>query len=409
MNSKKSKLWTKDFIAVFFENFLAAISFYLLMIVMSGYAMNKFDASPGEAGFSASIFIIGGLIARLFLGKWIGQIGYKKTLCTGVILSLIMTLLYFRVNNILLLFTVRFLHGMGFGITTTATATIVAIIIPMERKGEGIAYFGLSQILATAIGPFLGMFISQHGSFIMIFATCAIASVVSLIILPFLSSLHKMELTKEQLEKMKGFKFNNFFEPRVIPISVVCMLIFSCYSSVVSFLEVYSKEIHLVDAARFFFIVYASIVLVSRPVIGRLFDSKGENAIMYPAILIFTAGMLLFSQTHHGYTLLLAAALIGLGFGAIQSSTQAISVKMTPQHRMGLANSTYFALADIGMGIGPLMVGLIIPFIGYRGIYMVMAIFAAVCLLFYYLLHGKKAVSGKDEACLKSTQQVMKS
>ena len=95
-----------------------------------------------------------------------------------------------------------------------------------------------------------------------------------------------MELTKEQLEKMKGFKFNKFFEPRVIPISVICMFIFSCYSSVVSFLEVYSQEIRLVNAASFFFIVYAAVILVSRPIIGRLFDSKGENEIMYPAILV---------------------------------------------------------------------------------------------------------------------------
>jgi hypothetical protein len=55
-----------------------------------------------------------------------------------------------------------------------------------------------------------------------------------------------------------------------------------------------------------------------------------------------------------------------------------------------------------------LIVGLIIPFTGYRGIYMVMALFAAICLLFYYLLHGKKAISDKDEARLKSTQQTIK-
>jgi MFS family permease len=62
---------------------------------------------------------------------------------------------------------------------------------------------------------------------------------------------------------------------------------------------------------------------------------------------------------------------------------------------MGLANSTYFAFSDIGMGIGPLMVGFIIPFTGYRGIYMLMAVFAVVCLLLYYLLHGNKAARGK--------------
>lgn len=56
---------------------------------------------------------------------------------------------------------------------------------------------------------------------------------------------------------------------------------------------------------------------------------------------------------------------------------------------MGLANSTYFLCADVGMGIGPLVVGFIIPFTGYRGMYFVVAIIALACLSFYYFVHGK--------------------
>jgi len=181
------------------------------MVVISEYAMSKFDSSPSEAGLSASIFIIGGLVARLFSGKWIARIGHKKTLYAGVILGLVMTLLYFGIRSIILLLAVRFLHGATFGITTIATGTIVANIIPKERSGEGIGYFGLSQTIATAVGPFIGMFLSRHGSHSIIFAACAIAAAVSLVITLFLY-VHELELTKEQLEEMKGFKFNNFFE-----------------------------------------------------------------------------------------------------------------------------------------------------------------------------------------------------
>ena len=172
------------------------------------------------------------------------------------------------------------------------------------------------------------------------------------------------------------------------------MLIYVCYSSIVSFLTMYSKEIHLVDAASFFFIVYAIVVIASRPTVGRIFDKKGENLIMYPAILMFAIGMFLFSQSYYSVVLLLAAAFIGLGLGAIQSSTQAIAVKVTPQHRMGLANSTYFMLADVGMGIGPPLVGLLIPFTGYRGMYTVIAFIALACIFLYLLLHGKNIASG---------------
>jgi MFS family permease len=91
--------------------------------------------------------------------------------------------------------------------------------------------------------------------------------------------------------------------------------------------------------------------------------------------------------------LLLSAVLVGLGFGAIASSTQTIAVKATPLDRLGLANSTYYILCDVGMGIGPLAVGFIIPYTGYRGMYTIVSAIALACNLLYYLLHGKKVTN----------------
>ncbi len=396
----KPKLWTKEYILTTFINFLTALNFYLLMIIVSKYAMNKFDSPPSEAGLTVSMFIVGALIMRLLTGKLIARIGYKQILCAGVIANLTMTLLYFGVNNLIFLLIIRFLNGAAFGITTTATATIIADIVPQERTGEGIGYFSLSQTLATAIGPFLGMFLSQHGSYSMIFTACAIAALFCIVMAPFLS-LRKMNLTEEQSREMQERKLSNLIEFGVIPISIIVLLIYLCYSSIVSFLAVYSQEIHLVYAASFFFIIYAVAVLLSRPTVGRFFDLKGENFIMYPAILIYAIGMLWFSHSYHGYELLLAAVLIGLGVGAIQSSTMAIVAKITPQYRLGVANGTYFMFADLGMGVGPLLVGFLIPFIGYRGMYTSISAMILACLLLYYLLHGRKAKPG-EKVIIKS-------
>nr|AXS01267.1 Major Facilitator [uncultured bacterium] len=372
------------------------MNFYLLIIIVSEYAITEFLAPSSQAGFAASIFIIGALIARLFSGKWLARVGYKKMLCIGIIANIIMTLAYFGINSIAMLLVVRFLHGAAFGISATSATTIVADIIPKERRGEGIGYFSLSQTLATAIGPFFGMFLSRHGSYNMIFAVCAITSVISLVIAPFLS-LRKIELTEEQISSTKGFKPGNFIEYRAVPISIISLIIYLCYSSIVSFLTVYAKAINLVDAAGFFFIVYAVMVLITRPAGGILFDSKGASSVMYPAILLFAIGMFMFSRSYHGYVLLFSAALIGLGFGAIQSGTQTIAVKVTPQHRLGLANSTYFIFADIGMGIGPLLVGFIIPVLNYRGMYTLVSIVALSCIFLYYFLHSSNVRAGRVE------------
>ena len=66
------RLWTKEYAITTCVNFLVAMNYYLLMIIVSEYAMEKFGASEGAAGLSASIFVIGALIARFFVGRYIG-------------------------------------------------------------------------------------------------------------------------------------------------------------------------------------------------------------------------------------------------------------------------------------------------------------------------------------------------
>lgn len=129
--------------------------FYLLMVTISTYAVEKFDANTSEAGLVTGIFVIGALLGRLFAGRIIDQIGRKKILFLGLILFAVTTLLYFVANTLFLLLINRLLHGIALGIASTATGTIVAQIIPSTRRGEGIGYYSLSAIIATAIGPFL--------------------------------------------------------------------------------------------------------------------------------------------------------------------------------------------------------------------------------------------------------------
>jgi len=388
-----NKLWTRDFVIVSFVNFLISLNFFLLMVSIALYAMDNFDSTPSEAGLAASIFVFGSLIARLFSGRWIERIGRKKTLFIGLTLSLIMTILYFGVNSILLLFVIRFFHGAAFGIASTGTGTVVANIIPKARSGEGIAYYALSSTIAMAVGPFLGLFISYYGNSKMIFIAGVVSAALS-IVSAFFLTVPELNLTEEQLQETKGFKLNGFFETKALPISIVCFFFFFSYSSVLTFFSAYAKEVQLVDAASFFFVIISAAIFLSRPITGRLFDLKGENFIMYPAILLYMMGMIILSQASHGYALFLAGSLIGLGFGTIQSSSQTIAIKVTPPHRMGLATSTFFMSLDLATGIGPFIYGLFIPFIGYRGMYVGAAVVLLISMFLYYLLHGRQVGRG---------------
>lgn len=71
-------------------------------------------------------------------------------------------------------------------------------------------------------------------------------------------------------------------------------------------------------------------------------DIKGGNSVADPALVAFALGMYLLSQAHSSVVFLIAAVLIGFGYGNFQSAIQTLAIKVTPPHRMGLATSTYF-------------------------------------------------------------------
>lgn len=386
----KEKLWTKDFIIVSTINFLATLVYFLLLVTIASYAKSEFEASTSTAGLVSSIFIIGSLIGRLGAGRFIGIKGPTTILWVGLSFFTITSLFYFLANSIPLLLVNRLAQGVAVGIIGTATGTIVAHILPRARKGEGIGYFSLSAVLATAIGPFIGiLLLKMENGFTIMFTMNLVLSILCLLFLAVVK-LKLAPIKQPEKTEVKSSILSQFIEPKAVPISFVALIIGFSYSGVMTFLSFYAESINLVSAASYFFLVYAIVIIISRPFTGKLMDTKGANIIVYPCIVLFAIGMLLFSQASAGWMLLLAAAFIGFGYGNFNSVAQTIAVKVTEPHRFGLATATYFILFDIGLGVGPYILGFIVPNTGYRTIFVAMVAVIVICIPVYYLLHGRK-------------------
>ncbi|MCC4722544.1 MFS transporter [Salinicoccus sp. RF5] len=381
----KERLWTKDFVFTSVANLILMLSLYLLLVTMATYAMDTYDASVSMGGFVSSIFIIGALFGRLYGGKRIAVVGNRKMLLIGTVSVLLATSLYFLPLGLYPLMVLRFLHGLAMGLATTATSTIVSQIIPTSRSGEGIGYFSMSVVMATAIGPLIGVMLLTQFGFNSIFLFSLIMAALSLVLS---LSLQPPEVKVET--GRKGFRITDYFEARALPISIAMFVLALAYSSILSFVTEYAAEINLVEAGSFFFLVYGMSVLLSRPFTGRLMDQRGANIVVYPALVSFAAGMLMLSQSFAGWMFLAAAVLMGLGYGNFQSIAQALAIKLTPHHRMGLANSTYFIALDLGLGLGPLMLGYIVPVSGYRGMYMVLVAVILAGIAVYHFMHGRR-------------------
>lgn len=388
----KEKLWTTTFVVNMLLNFIFYLVFYLPTVVIGTMAMERYHASASIAGILSGIFIVGGFIARLWAGNNMKRLGAKKLLYIGTLIYFLLTFAYFFVHSVVLLLILRLVHGLGFGIAATASGTLAGAIVPSSRRGEGIGYYALSVTLSSAVGPFLSMFLYRTSGFYSLIWLSALLLFIALVGIFFIHVEKTTDSSNSVDNKVhKKFAWSNYFEKEALPISLIAFLIGISYSSILSFMDAYARNIHLSEAASFFFLVYAITVLLSRPITGRVFDGFGDNFVMYPTYLFFALGLLLIGFAHSGWMLLLAAIFIGLGYGSFSPFGQAIAIRNSEAHRLGITTSTFFGFMDMGVGFGPFILGMFMPLLGYHNLYFASAILALLIAVIYHFVHGRHA------------------
>lgn len=385
-----AKLWTKDFIIIFGTNFFTHVVFYLLITTITLYVTTRYHTSQWLAGLTAGIFIIAALIARFIAGMYMDRIGRKNALIGSLLVYVIAMFLHLEANSLAFLLVLRFIQGAAFGFITTVAGAIAADLIPNKRRGEGTGYYATAMNVAMAIGPFLGIFISAHANFTIVVLVGGIIALIDLFT-TILLKVPKVEIQTELLTEKPGFKLTNVIEPTSIPISITIFAVGLGYSSILSFLSTYAKEIHLQSVGSYFFLVYAIAVLSFRPFTGRWFDQFGANVVTYPLMILLALGFLFLSFAQNSFLFLFAAALIGIGFGTVQSNFQAIAIKRATTHRKSLATSTYFIFLDLATGSGPYLLGILVGWLGFRHLYIIVSIWIMVGMGLYYVMHGRKA------------------
>ena len=129
--------------------------------------------------------------------------------------------------------------------------------------------------------------------------------------------------------------------------------------------------------------------------LGKMYDTRGENALMIPSFLLFILGLAIFATTDNGWLLLLSGAMMGVNVALMLSIGNAVVIKLTKRDRVAVAISTFNIFVDLAYVIGPIVIGMLIDDMGYRDSYMAMAAVATISLILYYVLHGRLVTAGK--------------
>lgn len=372
---------------------------YMLLATVTQY-VSEFGATASLAGMVSGLYIVGGMFSRLASGKSLERFEWKRLALAAAGIHFAACCFYPFVRSLPLLMAVRFLHGVGFGMASSAIATIGMSILPKSRFGEAGGYFMMGTTLSVGIGPFAGGAIYDRFGASGCFAGAMVMSALTGFFLLFvdLSAVEEAKPVKKPTEDPRARRtLSALLEPKAVPISVVTALSALGYIGVMSFYRLYAEEVNLESAFSRFFLLYAAFLLFLRPMAGKLQDRRGNKWVFLPGLIGQAVGLAVMSLRPCALTLVICALGCAMGYGSFLSAGNVVACQRAPALRRSYAVTTFYLCCDIAMGIGPGLLGAVVTASGYTVMYYVSAGITLLALpLFLWIDRAKK--SGAETA-----------
>lgn len=378
----KEKLWNKEYLKVMACNFLLFFAFYLLTPLLPIYLDSEFRADKDLIGIILSGYVVATLLIRPFSGFFVDTFDRKTVLMICFFCFFLCFSGYLGASTLLMFFIVRTMHGIPFGATTVANSTAAIDVLPSSRRNEGIGYYGLSNNLAMAIAPSIGIYIYHlTDNFKLLFWLS-----LGLAFLGFLCSTSVKLPKREKVADKPKLSLDHFFLGRAWLLAVNILFFGICWGVMSNYVALYGKkELGITDGTGVFFMILSAGLFVSR-LFGAKSLRKGlltHNALIGVLISLVGYGMFAFVVTP--WSFYLSALLIGLGNGQMYPAFLNMFIKVARHDQRGTANSSILISWDLGMGIGILLGGIIAENIGFAEAFHATAIMqAAGALLFIF-------------------------
>ena len=388
----KDRLWNANYWRVMTANFSMSFAFYLLTPLLPLYLTDRFGASKDMIGLVLSGYTITALLVRPFSGFLVDSFPRKRVLLISLFFYFICFSGYLAAGTLLLFAIVRTMHGAPFGACTVANSTMAIDVLPSSRRNEGIGYYGLSNNVATAIAPTVGIFLYRYtANFELLFWLAFLVAGVG-----FLAD-YTIKTPQKPVQTAKlTWSFDRFFLLKGWAIGVNMAFFGLCYGVLSNYLAIYGKEmLNITGGTGTYFMLLAIGLIVSRIQGGRMLRKGRLTHNAAEGIIISTIGYTLFVACPNMVGYYGSALLIGLGNGHMWPASQNMIIAMAQNNQRGTANSTILTSWDLGMGLGVLLGGAIVEYADYSTAFWWIAVMHVLGALFFFLITRRQFQKGK--------------
>lgn len=378
----KEKLWNSNYCKAMAGNFMMFFSFYLLTPLLPIYLDSQFKADKDLIGLVLSGYVVAALVVRPFSGFIVDSFNRKKVLMLCFFAFFICFTGYIGAGTILMFAVVRTIHGLPFGATTVANSTVAIDVLPSSRRNEGVGFYGLSNNLAMAFAPSVGIWIYHAtDNFQLLFWIALITAMAGFL------TVSSIKLRKrEPLKEKKPMSLDRFFLTRgwLLAVNILCFGM--CWGIMSNYVAIYGSEVlGITDGTGIFFMIL-SIGLFASRLQGSKALAKGkiiENAAM--GVVLSLCGFTLFAAVEQMWAYYLSAAMIGLGNGHMFPAFLNMFIKLARNDQRGTANSSILTAWDTGMGLGIIAGGFLLEYVSYSAAFWGAAIMQLAGTLLFYI------------------------
>ena len=381
------RLWSPAFINYGVSSGIFYMTQYVLVAALPIILTAELGGTALDAGLAMTYFQIGTILCRPFAGRLIDGLDKRIILLISSVLFFIIMGLFNLTTSLQTIFVLRGLHGAIFALGTTVMAALAVVVLPASRKGEGINMFAVFSNIAMVLGPAVGLYALQaYGSsalYIFLTIMTALAFILGNVIrLP-------KELAKSKQKSSKGWSISQFIEKRSLPWALMGLFIGFTYSGVLVFIPIELNSMGAGVWGSVFFALFALMIIISRPLVGKVYARYGSRFVIYPGVGLFIVGLAILGVVSTPVGIICTAPLLGLGYGAAQPAFQALAVQSAPIERAGVSTATYFLALDIAVGAGSVILALIANALGYQHLYQTTAIVMIIALALYHFVIRK--------------------
>lgn len=362
-------LFTRRFFALWLFQFGTFFSAFQLLPVIP-LRIIELGGSTAQAGLFLFVYTIASALSAPITGTIGDHVGRRRMLIVASLLFIVFSLAYGVVPWLPVVLLIGLVHGAIWSSILSAGSALMTDLIPVERRTEGLAYWGLSSTAAIAIAPAAGLFVHRFGWLTLCVEIAAISAAMAI-------WASRLPATDRRDPDAQFPRLNELWDWRVTNAALSLAVIAFGYGGVTSYVALLSVE-RRIEPKSLFFTVFALTIVVVRVFTSRLGDRFGHKVLLYPALAAMPLAFFTLAVAHTRVQMIGSGILFGFGMGASFPSFMTFIVTNTDERRRGRTFGSVVWAFDTGIGLGSMVIGAMAQRRGYTFAFQVAA--ALSCL-----------------------------